>query len=164
MAVRRWVWVVGGVAIVLAFLGIAAAIVGVGWVTSHTQVAAATSASAADAFKAVHDEFGGQPPLIEVRDDTPQVSDARAARPPSTTRLTSFHVLVWAPRDDKLVRVELPFWLLRIKSAPIEFGDYASGLGNTRITMTAEELERYGPGILLDLQPAKGERILIWVK
>ena len=164
MAVRRWVVVVGGVAIVLVFLGIAAAVVGVTWVTSHTRVAEATSASSDAAFEAVRAEFAGRPALIDMHDGRPHLDERRTSQPVSTTRLTTFHVLVWAPTDKKLVRVELPFWLLRIKSAPIEFSSYASGLDGAGITMTAEELERYGPGIIIDMQPAGKERILLWAK
>ena len=99
-----------------------------------------------------------------MRDGRPHLDASRTAQPASTKKLTSFHVLVWASRDDKLVRLELPFWLLRIKSKPIEFGAYASGLDGAGITMTAEELERYGPGIIIDLEPPGGERILLWAK
>jgi hypothetical protein len=156
--------VAGGVAIVLVFLGITAAVVGVTWVSSHTQVADTTPSSAEAAFEAVRQEFAGRPALIDVRGDRPQLDERRTSLPASTTPLTSFHVLAWAPKDNKLVRVELPFWLIRIKARPIQFSAYASGLDDTGISMTAEELERYGPGIIIDIQPKGKERILLWAK
>ena len=163
MAVRRWVLWVGGVAIVLVFLFIAAAIVGVSWISSHTQVAETTATSASDAFAAVEKTFAGRGALIEVENERPRLNTARTALPTSTQKLTSLHVLVWAKKDSKLVRLELPFWLLKMKSKPIEFGAYASGLDDVGMTMTAEELERYGPGIVVNMSPPSGERVLLWV-
>ncbi len=164
MTGRRWLTIAGAVAIVLVFLGIAAAIVSVSWVKAHTEFTTASEKDAASGFAEIRTRFGEQRPLIEVREGRPHVNQARADAPASTVGLTTMHVLVWEQRENQLIRFELPFWLLRLKSAPIEFGSYASGLDDVGITMTAEELERYGPGIVIDLVEKRGERILIWVE
>jgi hypothetical protein len=73
-------------------------------------------------------------------------------------------VLVWDPRENRLVSVAIPFWLLRLKSGPIEFSAYASGWDDDRVDLRPEEIERYGPGIILDTTSPKGERVLLWAE
>jgi hypothetical protein len=71
-------------------------------------------------------------------------------------------VLAWDPEDEELVRFELPFWLIRLKESPIRFGTFATGLDELRISMTAADIERYGPGIIIDIT-RDGKDVLVWV-
>jgi hypothetical protein len=52
-------------------------------------------------------------------------------------------------------------WLLRLKSGPIEFGTYVSGLDDHGVRLEVADLERYGPGVLFDLTRPSGERVLL---
>ena len=164
MTGRRWWTIAGAIAIVLVFLGIGCAIVGVSWMTSHAEFTTTSEQGADEAFATARARFSEQPALIELRDGRPHMNQARVKAPASGARLGAMHVMVWEQREDHLIRFELPFWLLRLKSAPIKFGSYASGLDEAGLTMTAEELERYGPGIVIDLAQERGERVLIWVE
>lgn len=159
---RSWLPIVAGVAILLAFLGIGAVIVSVSWMREHLVVAPSSEASAADALDAVRARFPGRPPLIEIRDGKPEsVSQpAPGASPPAS--VNTLHVLAWNPRDQRLARFDMPFWLLRLKSAPIQFGTYVSGFDEAGVRLRPEDIERYGPGIILDLTTSRGERVLLW--
>jgi hypothetical protein len=51
-----------------------------------------------------------------------------------------------------------------MKEGPIRFGAYASGLDELKISLTIDEMERYGPGILLDMTRNGRDRALLWVE
>ena len=53
---------------------------------------------------------------------------------------------------------------MRLKERPIRFGTYASGLDELGITLTAAEIERYGPGIIMDISRTGRDRALLWVE
>lgn len=162
MKTRRWAPIVFGVAVFLVFIGISAAVFGVSWMREHLQVEAASGTSAEAAFAEVRQRFASKPPLLELHDST----GARRNEPPTDaprTPLTTMHVLAWDPEDQKLARFELPFWLLRLKETPIRFGTFATGLDEMRISLTASDLERYGPGIVLDVT-REGKDVLLWVE
>ena len=84
--------------------------------------------------------------------------------PPDAPRiaLSTLHVLAWDAGDARLARFEIPFWFLRLKEGPIRFGNYASGLDELKITLTVAEMERYGPGILMDISRTGRDRALLW--
>ena len=64
----------------------------------------------------------------------------------------------------KSCALRLPFWLLRLKSDPIRFSAYASGFDDEASTCRPEDIEKYGPGIILDGTSPEGERVLLWAQ
>ena len=87
---------------------------------------------------------------------------AAAGRPAAS--LTMLHVIAWDPDDRQLARVDVPFWFVRLKSGPIEFSTYASGLDKVGASLKVEDIERYGKGIIVDASMPRGERALIWAE
>lgn len=160
----RWVQIVGGLAIVFAFVAIGAVIVGISWVREHVDVTDSNEAEATRAFDEIHAKFPGQLPLLELRGRTPHYVEERATRPDSTAPITTMHVLAWDDDDRRLAKVDVPFWVLRLKSGTISFSSYASGLDDAGVKLTPEEIERHGPGIVLDLTRAGEGRVLIWTE
>jgi hypothetical protein len=68
-------------------------------------------------------------------------------------------LLTWDPADQDLSRITLPFWLLRMKP------DSARVTVNHReLDITVEQLERYGPTLLVDHESQSGDRLLIWTE
>jgi hypothetical protein len=53
---------------------------------------------------------------------------------------------------------------LRLKSDPIRLGAYARGLDDDGVTLRPEDIEKYGPGIVLDTRGDDDERVLVWVQ
>lgn len=162
---RNWLWIILGVVIVLFFIGIGAVIVTTAWVQQNLNISETTEPSALREFESVRSRFTNRPPLLELRDGRPVYAGGTPpARPASPATLDRLHVLVWDPDESRLASVAIPFWLLRLKSGPIEFSAYASGMDDKGVNLSPEDIERYGPGIILDTTSPKGERILLWAQ
>jgi hypothetical protein len=163
MAKRRWPLILFGVAILIVFLGIGVVIASIAWFQQNVHTEASTDRDAATEFDAVREKFAGREPLLEMHDGVPRYTKAREASP-SPTSLTTLSILVWDPDEERLARIALPFWLLRMKSDPIEFGAYASGLDDEGVNVRPDDIEKYGPGIILDTVSPSGERVLLWAQ
>ena len=86
-------------------------------------------------------------------------------------RVSRLNVLVWDPSDHEMVRVSVPLWLLRHVEHDIDWDDMDVGderdherwrkrMGRLRL----EDLERAGPGILMEVMEDEGDRVLIWLR
>jgi hypothetical protein len=160
MKARRWAPILFGVAVFVVFVILGAAVFGISWVRDHLDITASSETDADAAFNEVRQRFRDKVPLLEISQ-----SGTRTNRPPDETprtTLNTLHVLAFDADEGQLVQFDLPFWLLRLKEGPIRFGTYASGLDELRISLTASDLERYGPGIVVDVGRG-GERALLWV-
>ncbi len=162
-AKRKWIPIAIGVAILLMFIGIGAVIFTVSYARDHLQITTMSEADARRAFDEVHAKFPGRA-LIEIQDGEPAPFGDRSHEAVSRVELTTLHVLAWDPDDDHLARVEIPFWLLRLKSGPIGFSSYAAGLRSDRVRLTVEDIERHGPGIVVDVSDPRRNRgrALVW--
>jgi len=119
-------------------------------------------------FAKTRARFGGQQPLIEIRrDDEPILH--RELVPPAGARgkpLTALRVLAYDTRGRKLVRVSIPFWLLRMApSKRLAFlNDNGIDFDSDRVHLTLEDLERRGPGLILDQADRRGSQVLVWTE
>jgi hypothetical protein len=162
--IPRWVQIVGGIAIVLAFLAIGAVVIGISWMREHVDVVDSNETEATRAFDEIHARFPGQKPLLELRDGTPHYLEDRASTGSSSATITTMHVVAWDSDERRLAKVDVPWWILRMKSGTISFSSYATGLDDAGVKLTPEEIERHGPGLLLDFtKPGEG-RVLIWTE
>jgi hypothetical protein len=165
MAKRRWVPIVLGVLILLAFLVVGIVIVAAAWFQQNVQVQTTTLTSADTEFEAVRQKYPGRAPLLELNDGVPRYS---SGKPPvastAAVKLETFNVLAWDPDEEKLARFTLPFWLLRMKSDPIQFSSYASGMDDDGVNIRPEDIEKFGPGIILDTTTRSGDRVLLWTQ
>lgn len=158
--VKPWVWIVLGI-VVFGILGvIAMAAAGLWFVKSHVDVRTMTTAVATQDFQAVRQRFATQQPLIEL-DEHGTFLRANTDRPAGTLRPQTLNVMAFDSGDEKIVRMALPFWLLRLKGN----GRFDIGRGNVdlaRMRITVEDLERYGPTLILDQKDTDGSRVLVW--
>ena len=79
-------------------------------------------------------------------------------------RVGAYVVTGYDAREGRLARFDIPFWFLRLKESPIRFGTYATGLDELKISLTAAEIERYGLGIIMDIEREGRDRALLWVE
>jgi hypothetical protein len=159
--VKTWVWVVVGV-VAVGILGIVAmAAAGLWFVRSHVDVKQTTSAAASTDFESVRAGFASQKPLIEL-DDRGDFIRANTDRPNGTVQPQALHVMAFDPDDEKVVRMELPFWLLRLKSGGSHFSMNGESVDLAKLHLTVEDLERYGPTLILDHKDRKGAHVLVW--
>jgi hypothetical protein len=156
--VKTWVWIVIGIVAVciLCVIGLAAA--GLWFVKSHVDIRQTSATMAASDFDTVLHRYAGQKPLIEL-DDRGNFVHANTDRPNGTQRPESLNIMAFNPRDDKVVRMEVPFWLLRLKHGT-RFG--VSDLDLVKLRLTVEDLERYGPTLIVDHQDSEGARVVVW--
>lgn len=165
MKIPRWAQVVIGLGILLVFLGIGAIIAVSAWFQQNVNVAVSSDQDAEVEFDRVRKQFAGRPALLELKDGVPRyTSGARPAATAPTQKLNTLHVLAWDPDDEELARFSLPFWLLRLKSEPIRIGSYASGMDDGGVDLRPEDVEKFGPGIILDTTTPNRERVLVWAQ
>lgn len=160
--VKTWVWVVVAI-VVVGILGIVAmAGIGFYFFSQHIDTRAASPASAAREFDEIRTRFGGQAPLIEL-DDRGRFVRAHTDRPlpAHVTTPQNLHVLAFDPDEGRIVQVNLPFWLLRLKTnATVDFNGRRMDLEDLRLSV--DDLERYGPSLIVDHKSSDGERVLVW--
>jgi type II secretory pathway pseudopilin PulG len=149
---RNWLVILVAALVVIVCIGIAAVIATTAWVQQNLSIQESTDTAAQDEFERVRTRFSGQPSVLELKDErTPSYNPARQklTTPVSLERL---HILVWAPDERRLL------------SFSIEFGAYTSGLDDNRVNLRPEDIEQYGPGIVLDTTSRDGERVLLWTE
>ena len=164
MKIPRWAQVLIGIGIVGVFLGIGAIIAVTAWFSQNLNVRPSTAENARMEFDKVRQQFGGKPPLLEYKDGRPHYVAGRTSAPASQQQLQTLHVLVWDPKDDELATVNIPWWVVRMKSGPIEFSSYTSGFDDEGINLRPDDIEKYGPGIILEIPAPSGARVLLWAQ
>ena len=152
--------------ILMVIIGIAVCIfvVGAGTVTwFYLSVFDSVDADEAVATRSLDEaraRFSGQQPILELRDD--KVSLLRKAPDVASTRdLQNVQVLTWNAEEGTLTALSLPVWLLRLRDSGVDVSLTADG---TRLTMTMDEVERYGPALVLDHVEDDGSRVLVWTE
>lgn len=156
---RTWVKAtLGGVALIavalVAFGGTAAY-----FVMRHMETRAGSEAEAVREIDALKARFGTRPPLIEIVD--PQRADIRINRPvePSARPVDTIHVINWKTDPGELVSTDFPLWLMRFSTLNIAS---QLGIAPDKFRLTVSDVERYGPGIIVDYS-IQGSRVLVWV-
>ena len=163
---KTWISILIAAAIVVAVL--AAAIIGstAFFFYRHISTESTNSESAAGEFARARQRFAGQQALIELRGESEAPTIHRRASAggelPQTLR-----VLAFEPRDRKLVRINIPFWLLRLApSRPLTLRDGVGiSLEDDRLHLTVQDLDRAGPGLILDARDLHGgTQALVWTE
>jgi hypothetical protein len=159
--VKTWVWVVVGIVAVCILGVIAMAAAGLWFVKSHINIQQTTTATATADFQTIRTQFANQRPLIEL-DDRGNFLHANTERPAGSVRPTSLNIMAYDSDDEKVVRMDLPFWMLRLKMRGTRFDVGGSNVDLAKLRITVEDLERYGPTLILDHKGSDGSRVLIW--
>lgn len=164
MSSRRWLPVLIGVLLVL-LVGIGGLVGSCAYLV-RKQVHVREQSSAGDYDReaaAVLQRFEGIPPLVEDGTSGPAVSQKALTlrqQRPDAGALTNLHVLVFSRKEGKLVRLSLPFWLLRMApDGRMDINVDAVDLDKVRLSI--EDVERAGPGPLFIRKNAES-RVLVW--
>jgi hypothetical protein len=161
---RTWLWVVLGVFIVFMVIAIAGITFAVVFFRQNMTVTAMNPNNATEQFDSVRARYPGQQPLLRMVDGRPEYVDDRAATAGVvTTPLQTLHMMAWDDDEEQLVTFTIPFWLLRLKSGPIQLSAYSQGWDDRGVSFRIEDLERAGPGIVMDFSERDG-RVLIWAE
>ena len=117
------------------------------------------------AFEAALLEAGGGEPYIEITATGPVVN--RDLENPAPVGFSKLKVLGWSAVEQKLVRVEYPRWFVQMKiSWGPNLGTMISAArgdwGHLDLSVKYRDLERLGPGLVLDHRMSSGSRIMLW--
>jgi hypothetical protein len=162
---KTWIWIAVAIVAVCILGLVVMAGVGFYFMSKHIQTSEATPAVAAKEFDAIKSMFKGQQPLIEL-DGRGEFLRAHTDRPvpAQPTHPDQLHILAFDPSDSRMVRFSIPFWLLRMNSgnATIDLNGNRMDLEDLRLRV--EDLERFGPTLIVDHQGSDGQRVLVWSK
>ncbi|HEX2443246.1 MAG TPA: hypothetical protein VHJ77_04815 [Vicinamibacterales bacterium] len=161
--VPTWVWVVIGIVVVSGLGLVAVAGMGVYFVVRQVETQAASPAAAEQTFERARERFKDQKPLLELDDDD-NIKATNLDQPVGAVRkLETLSVMAWDSDDERIVHVEVPFWLLRFKEDPLDILS-SSGIHGQRIRITVADIERMGPRLLIDHRGRRGDRVLVWTQ
>ena len=153
------------VAVVLIVGILAAAMVGGTAYFIYRHVSAQFTAldAAEQQFASRRAQFAGQQPLIELTLGEEPVMHREPGNP--RRDLQSLHALVYDSRAGKLTHVDIPGWLLRLMSGGgrIRIANLEA-FDDDRDRVTLEDLERHGPGLILDIKRGRGTQVLVWTE
>lgn len=161
---RTWLWIVGGVLLFFGVVAVGGIMLAVSLFRNNMTVNESTEADAMQQFEAVRNRYPGQQPLIRLVDGHPEYVAERATESASTTTLSSVHVMAYDRDEGKVVTFSLPFWLLRLKSGPIRISAYQQGWDDRGVSFRVEDLEKHGPGIIVDAADRGEGRVLVWAE
>ena len=166
---RTWVSVLIAGIIIVGLLAIAAVGGTAYFFYRHIHTEFTPPENADAEFAQARARFAGQQALIEIRHDEEPilhrelVPKAGAAAKP----LVSLRVLAYDTRARKLVQVTIPFWLMRLAPSGkrVSFlSDNGIDFDSDRVNLTLEDLERRGPGLVLDQADRRGSQVLVWTE
>jgi hypothetical protein len=135
---------------------------------SHDTATPAGARAAHDGARAAAGATGDAAPYLEI---TPagEVVVHRAQEQDEPVTLATLHVLAWQPSAQRLVRVDFPWWFVRLKlSRTVGLGTMVAAVAGDweglDLGVSEDELERRGPALLLDHARADGARIVLWTE
>ncbi|HZR23627.1 MAG TPA: hypothetical protein VFA59_08585 [Vicinamibacterales bacterium] len=120
--------------------------------------------SADTTFEHARARFSGQQPLITLnRDDEPVIHrDGQAPR----RDINALHALVYDQNAGKLTHVDVPGWLIRFMSVGghLRIANMEMFNDDDQLKLTLEDLERHGPGLIMDVKRGRGSQLLVWTE
>jgi hypothetical protein len=129
----------------------------------HVETRTVSAATASKDFAAVTARFVGQKPLVEL-DRHGNFVRSNPDRPGPRHRALpeQLYVMAFDAEDGQVVRLAIPFWLLRLKTGGGSVDLNGSRMNLEDLKLTVEDLERFGPSLIVDHASAKGDRVLVW--
>lgn len=166
MAVRRWLPIVLGALLVLVL--ILGGLVGSCAYLVRRQVRVMSQSSLGEydrEARGILRRFPGVPILVEDGPSGPVLSQEALAtrlKRTQTRPLQNLHVLVFSTGENKLVRLSLPFWLLRLApdgqtSIDVDDADL------DKLRLSVDDIDSAGPGPLL-VRRTKDAHVLVWTE
>jgi hypothetical protein len=119
--------------------------------------------TAAREFDEVKRRLGSSDPIIQIQNERAVIARKPPVEAP-TGELQRVQILAWQPDEERLTRVTLPWWLVRLRSGSFDLNSESGSGFHTRITITPEEIERYGPALLVFHTEPDGRRVLVWTE
>lgn len=170
-----WVWVVFGILGFCALIFIALVGGTIFMFRQHVHTDAVPKQTAQQEFDRQRNRFAGQQPLVQVAKSDGNDSKVVVHRPSGTDPrhedLQGIRVLTYDERNGRLVTIDVPVWLARwaFSNRGGPGGHRTVSIGNGTVELesgdlTFEDIERHGPGLILDAQDERGAQVLVWAE
>jgi len=163
---RTWLSVALAALLVAGMLGLAVIGGSIYFVSRHIRTESIADAAAAERLNRARMRFAGQPALIELRDHDQVI--VHRPDPPSTrgASLQVLKILVHDSGEGRLIDLEIPFWLLRLmpRRHLSILSDAGVELDAERLRVSVDDLDAYGPGVILDHRDSRGAQVLVWTE
>ena len=163
---RTWVSILIASVIIIGVVAVAAIGGTAYFIYRHVNTEFTQSANAQRQFVDARARFAGQQPLIEMRRGDEPVLHREVVTASRPGRIETLRVLAYDEHAGKLVNVSIPMWLLRMfPSKRMSFlSDNGIDFDSDRVHVTLEDLERRGPGLVLDQSDRRGSQVLVWTE
>jgi hypothetical protein len=165
---RTWVSILIAAVIIVGVLAVSAVGGTAYFIYRHVHTQFVPNESAERQFADARARFAGQQPLLELRkgSDEPVLHREVIPKTMPATKLDTLRVLAYDTHANKLVAVAIPMWLLRLApSNKFSFlNDNGIDLDSDRVHLSIDDLERRGPGLLLDQADRRGSQVLVWTE
>jgi hypothetical protein len=72
--------------------------------------------------------------------------------------------MAWHAADQRLVSADTPFWFFKLKGPAARYALTGTGFDLDRLGLTPADLERFGPGVIIDHSSDNGDRLFVWTE
>ena len=143
---------------------------GAGFVVSHRTSAPASRQLAESEFAELRARFAGQRPFLDM--EARRVSKP-SGEPRTATGLRSFHSVIFDTRGgQRVVRIAVPYWFARLyadRRGEFQWLGQLTFLDDTEfdpeaIRLSLDQLDRHGPGLVVDYRHPTGGQFISWVE
>jgi hypothetical protein len=164
---KTWISVLIAAVIIVGVLAVSAVGGTAYFIYRHVNTEFTPTEDAEKQFAAARARFTGQQPLIEMRKgDEPVIHREAIWKTIPAAKLETLRVLAYDTRANKLVNVSIPMWLLRL--APSNNFSFMKNNGidfdSDRMHISLDDLERRGPGLILDQTERRESQVLVWTE
>jgi hypothetical protein len=161
---RKWLAIILGVVFFFGIMAVGCVVVAVSYFRQNMAVTETSEEAALRELDAIRARFPGQEPLLQMVDGQPEMTASRTSQTPTKTSLTTLHIAAFDTDEGNLVKFSLPFWLVRMKSGPIRISAYQQGWDDRGVSFRVEDIEKHGPGIIVDVTQPREGRVIIWAE
>jgi len=164
MATNKWIPIVVGIVVFVVLVG-TGLIGGCAYmVARRIQVQEMTASGGQEEFDKLVASMAGQKPFIELEGDNLETTVVhRELATKDTGSVSTIRVRIWSPRDRQLIRADLPFWMVRLTGGSTVRLNAGSQRG-VSLRVRPEDIDRRGPGLVLNHATRSGERVLVWTE
>ena len=161
---KTWLWIVAGVVGFGLLCVIALAAFAFYFVRNNVHTVQMTLTEANKVFDDTLAKFrDNDKPVFDLDNpDQPRQLRNLAEMPTSPIKTEKLWILAWDPDKNRVVRVSLPFWLLRFGRQRVDIR--SGGFDLERLQLDLKDLRRVGPVIVVDHRTQGGERVLVWTE
>jgi hypothetical protein len=162
-----WASILIAAVIIVGILAVAAVGGAAFFIYRHVDTTFTPSENAQAEFTQARARFEGRQALIEVKHgDEPIIHRELVRNTAERQKIEALRVLAYDQHAGKLVRVSIPYWLLRMApSKHLSFlDDNGIDVDSDRVRLTLDDLERMGPGLIIDTKDRRGSQVLVWTE